>query len=489
MTSRVRHWLTGWTLRRRLVVSTVGLLVVISTVIGVVSVVALRHSLISRLDNELAAAAQRAADAPPTSNPKEGPPPFPLGQGEGTLTAHIGLIVDAHYLDGSGDTVRVPTSDDDVLANVPTDGKPHSRSLGDLGDYRLIATELSDGDVLVTGLPLDPVQSTVYQLSAVIVGVSVVGILIAAAAATVIIRLTLRPLRRVASTARHVTNLELSRGEVTLPIRVPATDSRTEVGQVGAALNQLLGHVGEALRARHASESRVRKFVADASHELRTPLASIRGYAELTRHDRRQLPADIAHSLGRVESEAMRMSALVDDLLLLARLDAGRPLERESVDLSRIVVDAASDAHAAGAGHHWQLDLPEQPVYVVGDAQRLHQVVANLLANARTHTPLGTTIRISLATTANQASLSVVDDGPGINPETMPDIFDRFARGDSSRSRAAGSTGLGLAIVAAVVDAHHGSVSVHSQPGATRFDVELPLNSSASDVPVLMAVN
>lgn len=491
MTTRVRHWLTGWTLRRRLVVSTVALLVVISAVIGVVSVVALRHSLIGRLDDELASASQRAADAPPRGE-GDHVPLFPLGQGEGTLGARIdGTTLTAGYLDSNGHPQDVPTSDYDELTSLPVDGEPHSLSLGDLGDYRLVATHAETGEIVVTGLPLDAVQSTVYQLTAVIVGVAIVGIAIAAAAATLIIRLTLRPLRRVASTAAQVTGLELARGEVELPMRVPATDTdqRTEVGQVGAALDQLLGHVGDALRARQASESRVRKFVADASHELRTPLASIRGYAELTRRDRKELPPEIAHAIGRVESEATRMSALVDDLLLLARLDAGRPLERESVDLSRILVDAVSDAHAAGRRHRWELDLPEEPVYVVGDAQRLHQVVANLLANARTHTPPGTTVRISLATEANRAQLSVIDDGPGISADTMPEVFERFARGDSSRSRAAGGTGLGLAIVAAVVDAHDGAVTVRSRPGETRFDVQLPLVRSAADESVLATVH
>jgi two-component system OmpR family sensor kinase len=219
----------------------------------------------------------------------------------------------------------------------------------------------------------------------------------------------------------------------------------------------------------------VRQFVADASHELRTPLAAIRGYAELSRRSRRPVPEEVGHVLRRVESEAQRMTALVEDLLLLARLDAGRPLAHDPVDLTMLVVDAVSDAHAAGPRHDWQLDLPEEPVQVIGDPARLHQVLANLLANARTHTPEGTTVTVGVNTTADDALIRVTDTGPGIPAELQPHIFERFARGDSSRSRAAGSTGLGLSIVDAVVTAHGGKVSVDSVPGRTEFTVRLPL--------------
>jgi len=190
----------------------------------------------------------------------------------------------------------------------------------------------------------------------------------------------------------------------------------------------------------------------------------------------------VEHALGRVESESARMSALVEDLLLLARLDAGRPLESRPVDLTRLAIDATSDARAAGPDHRWQLELPEGPVLVPGDDQRLHQVLANLLSNARTHTPAGTTVTVRVGSAPDRsapdhgtAELSVTDDGPGIPAELQPDLFERFVRGDSSRSRAAGSTGLGLSIVAAVVAAHHGTVGVTSQPGSTRFLITLPL--------------
>ncbi len=257
-------------------------------------------------------------------------------------------------------------------------------------------------------------------------------------------------------------------------MRVPDADPGTEVGQVGAAMNRMLRHVERALAARHASEQRVRQFVADASHELRTPLAAIRGYAELTRRVRDEVPPDVTHAIGRVESEAARMTTLVEDLLLLARLDSGRPLAREPVELSRLVVDAVGDAHIADPSRRYQLDLPAEPVVAPGDEQRLHQVLANLLANARTHTPPETLVTVALAGGADEVRLTVADNGPGIPPALLPDIFQRFARADTSRSRAAGSTGLGLSIVDAVVAAHGGRVEVASRPGDTVFAVHLP---------------
>jgi two-component system OmpR family sensor kinase len=214
--------------------------------------------------------------------------------------------------------------------------------------------------------------------------------------------------------------------------------------------------------------------VADASHELRTPLASIRGYAELTRRGGAELPEDVRHSLSRIESEATRMTGLVEDLLLLARLDEGRELQQKPVDLSRIIVDAVSDAHAAGPDHTWDMELPEEPLEVIGDQARLHQVVVNLLANARVHTPAGSTVQVVLEKQEDRVLLRVIDNGPGIPQEQMPELFERFTRGDASRTRATGSTGLGLAIVNAVVQAHHGSVTVTSEPGKTMFTVSLP---------------
>jgi len=262
----------------------------------------------------------------------------------------------------------------------------------------------------------------------------------------------------------------------------------------------MLYHVERALGRRAASEARLRRFAADASHELRTPLSAIRGYAELAIRHPGPVPDDVAHALRRIESESARMGVLVDDLLLLARLDAGRPLEREPVDLSRLVIETTSDARVARSDHRWRLDLPDEPVMVQGDEHRLHQVMANLLSNAGKHTPPGSTINVALAlgdgppgpaTPADTAvqrgvapagprvELSIADDGPGIPPDLLPELFERFTRGEVGRARdadAAGkSTGLGLAIVDAVVAAHGGCIIVTSRPGMTRFAILLPL--------------
>jgi len=270
--------------------------------------------------------------------------------------------------------------------------------------------------------------------------------------------------------------LPLDRGEVALPMRVAGADANphTEVGRLGLAVNRMLDHIAAALSTRQASESRVRQFVADASHELRTPLAAIRGYTELAQRKRAEVPADVAHAMGRVESEADRMTHLVEDLLLLARLDSGRGLDRQPVDLCRLCADAVGDAHIAGLGHHWNLELPAEPVIVPGDEARLHQVVANLLANARVHTPPGTTVTLALRSEPDAAVLCVVDDGPGIPEALQPNVFERFVRADTARTHKDGSTGLGLAIAAAVVGAHHGTISLRSAAGRTEFAVRLP---------------
>ena len=470
-------WFAGWPLRRRLIAAVLALMAAVSTVVGVSATLAMRRYLMAELDQQVAAIAERPAPGGPRTGTL-----FDPGQPPGTLRVRIvgGNVVQAAILDPSADgyTRQLSPEQSAAAAAVPVDGEAHTVPLGQDGDYRLVARAGGRGrEVMITGLPQSGVDTTASRLITTEVAVTAAGLVLAAVAGTAIVRLSLRPLRRVAATAARVAELPLARGEVTLSERVPARDTnpRTEVGQVGAALNRMLDHVGHALAARQASETRVRHFVADASHELRTPLAAIRGYAELTRRHREAVPDEAAEAMGRVEAASARMTTLVDDLLLLARLDSGRPLARDPVQLSRVVVDAVSDAHAAGPGHQFQLDLPPVGVTVTGDASRLHQVLANLLTNARVHTPVGTTVTTRLSTTPDGwATVSVVDDGPGIPPDLLPDVFERFARADSSRSRAAGSTGLGLAIVAAVVEAHHGRVEVTSRPGHTEFTVHLP---------------
>jgi two-component system OmpR family sensor kinase len=470
-----------WPLRAKLIGSMVTLLALVCLVVGVASEFALSAFLTDQIDGQLNSATGRARDfanRPPDFGDRHNPLDAP-GQAAGTLNAQFvgGQALDAATLSANGVPQVLDASQQATLLQVPVDGKPYTRNLGgDLGDYRLTAV-LVDHGIVVTGLPLKSAEDTLLTVGLILGGVASAGVLGAGFLGAFAIRRTLRPLERVAATAAHVVELPLDRGDVALSVRVPAadTDPGTEVGQVGAALNLMLGHIARALEARQASETRVRQFVADASHELRTPLAAIRGYAELTRRSHDRVPPGIAHSMSRIESEAARMTTLVEDLLLLARLDAGRPLEGADVDLTALVVDAVSDAHVAGPDHRWRLELADEPVIVPGDAQRLHQILANLLSNGRIHTPPGTTVTASLArSSTGQAVLTITDDGPGITRDLLPVVFERFARGDSSRSRAAGSTGLGMAIVSAVVIAHHGTVEVTSRPGRTEFEVRLP---------------
>lgn len=512
------------TLRSRLVLSAVALIAVVCAVIGTVTTLALRSHLYAQVDGRLGGVAQRAADGPPGGHPAgQGQDPLLFvttgPQDLGTLGAVVdgtgrverAVLSEESGDDGGGRATRARVLDAtarDALASVARDGSAHSVDLPGLGGYRVRYAEGPGGDFLV-GTPTADADATVRTLVVVEVCVTAAGLLAASIAGAALVTVALRPLRRVAATATRVSELPLHQGEVALAERVPGAqaDARTEVGLVGAALNRMLDHVHGALDARQESETRVRRFVADASHELRTPLASILGYAELTRRSGEDAGPDTRHALNRIESQARRMTGLVEDLLLLARLDAGRPLARESTDLVPLVVDAVSDARAAGPGHVWRLALPEEPVVVAGDPARLQQVLVNLLANARTHTPPGTRVTARVhavrsggaeaAGAAGTAVLEVEDEGPGIPAGLLPAVFERFARGDASRARASaaaptgtaapggtgtaapgsGSTGLGLAIVRAVVTAHGGRVDVRSVPGRTVFTVRLPLGA------------
>ncbi len=467
-----------WSLQRRLVLGIVVLLAVVSVVVGGASALVLRQNLLTRLDQQVVASVgfseNDGSAVPPAVGGGGGPRRF-----GGLLMEYSGGVAAGVVVGEDGKTISLTAAQETALLALPgPDRQAETIDLGgSLGAYRVAATTRPDGTRVIVGQSLAEVNTTTNNLLLIFGLVTLVALIAAAVAGTIVVRVALRPLGRVVSTATRVSELELAKGEVTLAERVPDadTDPHTEVGQVGAALNRLLGHVESALVARQASEDKVRQFVADASHELRTPLASIRGYSELTRRGGHELPDDVVRSLGRIESESIRMTSLVEDLLLLARLDAGRELVLGDVDLVPLVVDAVSDAHAAAPDHEWQLHTPDGPVVVTGDGGRLHQVIANLLANARAHTPAGTRVTTALAVEGADAVITVEDDGPGISPGLLPVLFERFARGDGSRSRATGSTGLGLAIVSAVVDAHGGAVSVESTPGDTRFVVRIPL--------------
>ena len=513
-----------------------------SVIVSVITAQSLNNSLMSSLNQQLQAAThtwsncvqQSTADSQrhdPDPNDASKPDPddyaqcSELGQAPGTFEELL-AGTSIGYKHTVASTCPLSAADQATLANLPVSGhavpirpadsggpnppgpapsapfKTYVRTLDSLGGEFLLTKVAGpqQGTALVTGMPLAMVDDTLNHVENTEKMVFATVLLLAVILGAGLVQFSLRPLRRVAATATRVTELPLDSGEVTLPAGVPDTDPRTEVGRVGAAFNRMLFHVEKALGRRAASEARLRRFAADASHELRTPLSAIRGYAELALRHPGPVPEDVSHALRRVQSESARMTVLVDDLLLLARLDAGRPLEREPLDLSRLVIETTSDARVARGDHRWRLDLPDEPVLVEGDEHRLHQVMANLLSNAGKHTPPGSTVSVALAlgTTPPGATaagtsvlqrgvvpsgprveLSITDDGPGIPAELLPELFERFTRGDTGRARevsAAGkSTGLGLAIVDAVVAAHGGCIIVTSRPGMTRFAIFLPL--------------
>ncbi|MFF2847785.1 sensor histidine kinase [Streptomyces sp. NPDC058001] len=465
-------------LRTRLTAGLVVLLALACLAVGVTTVVALEGFLVGRLDQQLQSAQGKfAASLEQEAHPDGDNVPDTRGQSENTFGACIigGRIQRAAVVkDRSDAAVPLTEADRTTLNHVPVDGKGHTIELTGIGRYRVVAVLGDESDTLLTGLPMRPVEETVSRMQLIEAAVFGSALLVTAVAGALWVRLSLTPLQRVARTATAVTQLPLAAGEVAMPEPVPQGDPRTEVGQVALALNRMLGHVGDALTRRHASEERLRRFAADASHELRTPVATVRAHAELALRHPGPVPIEVRHALERVQSESQRMSGLVDDLLLLARLDAGRPLARDPVDLTRLAIDTLDDARAVSRDHRWLLDLPLEPVFVTGDEHRLHQVVANLLANARLHTPPGTTVTLSLTDHDGLARLTVSDDGPGIPASILPQIFQRFTRADPGRSRTAGGTGLGLSIVEAVVIAHGGTVDVTSRPGHTTFLLNLP---------------
>jgi two-component system OmpR family sensor kinase len=321
--------------------------------------------------------------------------------------------------------------------------------------------------VFALGVPLAPVNTTlnnVLLLEMVVTGSILVTL---GVAAYFLVMLGLRPLENMAETADEIAAGDLSR-------RVEETDEKTEVGRLGSALNVMLSRIESAFKDKEASEDRLRRFVADASHELRTPLTSIRGYAELFGRKTDVRPEDLTAALQRIESESARMSGLVEDLLLLARLDQGRPLEQEPVELAPILEDAAADARVVAPGRQITVEV-NRALATIGDDGRLRQVVSNLVANALSYSPPESPIELIGRADGGRTRLLVVDHGPGIPSDIRVKIFDRFWRADESRQRAKGGTGLGLSLVAAIVAAHHGTVYVADTPGGgATFVVELP---------------
>jgi two-component system, OmpR family, sensor kinase len=359
----------------------------------------------------------------------------------------------------------------ELLRSQAANGEPKlatARAVSGATEYRLIAKPLGEQGTVVVALPLTEVRATQRQL--LLIAAIVGGLVIAAVgvAAYWLTRRELRPLERMAERSGAIAAGDLSQ-------RVEPDDPRTEVGRLGGALNTMLAEIERAFAQRVAAEERLRQFVADASHELRTPVTSIRGYAGLFRRGARDRPADLANAMRRIEREGERMSELVEELLLLAQLDQGLPLEREPVDIST-VVEAAVDA-ARASDPERPIDLDRQsPLVVLGTESRLRQVVDNLLTNARVHTRAGTAIDVRLAAEEDGVVLEVADAGPGVPAEEVDRIFERFYRTDHSRTRSQGGVGLGLAIVRSVIEAHGGAIAYRARPGGgSVFRVVLPL--------------
>ncbi|GAB3916314.1 two-component sensor histidine kinase [Microlunatus endophyticus] len=499
------------TLGRQLLARVLVIVAAIAVLLSVTSTVAANYVLVNNVDRQLTSVVGRLQAGPHAPSADDLLQP---GQPFGTLYA---VVLDGDQsnpssglLTSTGSTrARQLTLSDPVisrLGEVPVDESPHTVRLPGLGRYRVIANRVQivntgQTGTLMVGVPLTDADRVLTWTIGVAGIVTVLALVGAGMAVQAVVRRSLRPLNRVATTAQQVSQLQLDRGEVALALRVSAADADpvSEVGRVGQAFNHMLDNVAGALVVRQTSETKLKQFIADASHELRNPLASIRGYAELTRRERDQVPANTAYALGRVEAEAERMSSLVEDLLLLARLDSGPAIDLAPVDVTELLVNAVSDARAAGPDHHWTLDLGplgqgpfdlspagvgQSPATVLGDRNRLHQAVVNLLANARTHTPPGTSVTAGLRIQDGHVVIAISDNGPGIPADIQERVFERFTRGDDSRARSGdrtgGSTGLGLAIVAAVVEAHQGTVDVRSIPGDTRFELRLPLAAAAT---------
>jgi two-component system, OmpR family, sensor histidine kinase TrcS len=487
-------WWFPRSLRRQLLLGVLVVVTVVLVAVGIVSVLSLRGYVTTMNDAEVAESLHafthsydRWRNGEHTSA-HNGTPPVSqallefTGQTPGNLIAvvHDGVVIGSAVFSEDEPRAAPPDVVRAIQAQKWSDGPAHTEKLGSLGSYR-VDCRIEGNDVLVVGVSLGLAKQIIARKNIATITLTAVALLVTAALTVWVVGYTLRPLQRVAATAAEVAAMPLTTDDHRISARVKPedTDPDNEVGIVGHTLNRLLDNVDSALAHRADLDMRMRQFLTDASHELRTPLAAIQGYAELTRQDSSALPPTTEYALARIESEARRMTSLVDELLLLSRLGEGEDLQTEDVDLADVVVDAVNDASVAAPGHVWIKDLPDEPVWVRGDRARLHQLVSNLLNNARVHTPPGVTVttgitRHRLGPDAPCAELTVDDDGPDIDEDVLPHLFERFVRADKARTNGAGN-GLGLAIVSSIVKAHHGSVTAESGDGRTVFRVRLPM--------------
>lgn len=466
-------------LRGRLLIGVMTLVVLGLLIFDIATYATMQSFLLSRVDSQLSLG--RAVAVRALGGPAEGP-------GSGSATEFpTGTVIMLVAPDGTVLTTRVsgpaftaPSPARPVLpkslpnAGIDRVGAAYDvAGTGGVATFRMIdwPEDSFAGDFVVFAIPIDDVQSTLSQLLVQEVLISLGVVATTAILALLIIRIGLRPLQKMGAVAQDIAAGDLTK-------RVEPATPKTEIGRLGLALNGMLSQIEAAFAERTESNNRLRRFIADASHELRTPLTSIRGYSEMLRRGANESPNDAELARRRIEEESVRMSTLVDDMLLIARLDQGRPLERKPVDLQAIAADAAADARAVAPQRQITLTAPG-PVVVEGDDLRLRQVVGNLVRNALVHTPQQTAIEIGVSTSNGTGRMSVADHGPGLQAKETERIFEPFYRADPSRSRDSGGAGLGLSIVSAVVSAHGGQVNVkETNGGGVTFEVDLPLATS-----------
>ncbi len=477
------------TLRARLLLALVVLLAFAVVVTNVAAVTALRSYMLAQVDAQL-------KELPPPVMTRISPQPGitndtrPERGNGGPHGGRLGfneLYIQVRDADGTIQSEYAPLvqHDDEPAPHIAQaailahdDGKPFTVGAEGKASYKyrvIVANSLGGNGTVTVATPLASVEKTVMKLVSIDVSVTIVVMLVLILIGWFVIRSDLQPLEHMANTAGAIAAGDLSQ-------RVERADHTTEVGRLGTALNTMLGQIESSFAQRRASEDRLRRFAADASHELRTPITSIRGYAELYRAGALDDPIELQRVMSRIESESQRMGLLVEDLLLLARLDQGRPLEQNNVDLIALASDAVSDARVTSPERDITLDAPDSLI-VKGDGPRLHQVITNLLSNALRHTPDGTPVHVELRTDESSAVLRVRDDGPGLRAEETSKVFERFYRVDAGRARTHGGSGLGLAIVQSLVAAHGGTTEVESVPGeGATFIVRLPTAEQGASV-------
>ncbi len=456
------------TLRLRLSMLAVVLVAVGLLAAGIATRYELRGFLVDRVDSQL-----QSAQTPvslyfargDTDQGAQGPVlgVLPPGSFAAVITGNSHVAASQYFGRGSA-----PEELQEAITSAPDGTSTH-------GDYRVYVTpgQANDGSTptpvrLVIATPLHDVNSTLNRLVMLELLVGLIVLAVVAAIAFWLVRRELRPLVRIEDTAAAIAGGDLTQ-------RVPEEAPGTEVGDLGRSLNVMLAQIEQAFEQRRQSEERLRRFVSDASHELRTPLTSVRGFAELFHRGAASRPDDLALALSRIESEAERMGVIVEDLLLLANLDQGRPLGQEQFDLEAVLAEMVADHAMLHAD--WPISFSSSGGSdLVGDELRIRQAIANLLANARAHTPPGTSIAVTLATAGDDRTVEVSDTGPGIAADDLPHLFERFYRVDASRARRSGGSGLGLAIVQAIAEAHGGSVGVASVEGeGAAFTIVLPI--------------